>query len=241
MAFQTLAQMLTSLQDGGANTAAEVRTIIDGIVRQKIWAPYSNDHAEDVFWQSNLSDFTDVVITGSHTLIERDGFLSVRFTGIASGDVNCRLKARTFTVGDEFACRIRLGGLMNDFSMAGLFFTDGTTATSNAVGAAAYITSTATSLILVARHGTLQAFASDALNVSILNEGPLLDGLYAKLQYTASNSFRVYFSADGVSWSEMGTTAFSKTMTPTHFGVGWSKEGGSGDGVASFGPICRLA
>lgn len=240
MALKTFAEMNTLLADNtsGDIAAVDMRDVIKGLWRRQI-APYTNDDAADVYWESNSGDFTTVTVTGSQTITEREGFLSVLFAGQAGADVNAFLKARTFSIGDAFATRIRIGGLINNHNMTGICFTDGTASTSNVALALAYYGDSSNKIS--AWHGTLTNLATNVNLFDSQQLQPYNDGIYAKLIYSAADTFEVQWSWDGVSFSNLAGTTFAKTMTPTHVGVCWSKWGGADDGLASFGPICKLA
>lgn len=237
----TLAQMLALLPDNTAGdiSAADMRDVVAAIARGQR-APHSVDDADDVWWESDIGDFTTVTVTGTQTVTEKDGFLSVKYSGQSGGDHNGVLKAHTFSIGDSFATRIRLFGPAGQVSFGGLVFTDGTTSAANAIQVSGYVDA-ANNTLVDTLHGTLTAMGSEGFSITARNAFPWLDGLYVRLTYTASNSFTAHFSPDGATWSVLGQSAVSKTITPTHFGVTWSKEGGSVESVVSFGPICKLA
>lgn len=208
------------------------------VLKRLIIAPYSLVDAEDVMWDSDIGDFTQVTVSGSQTVTERDGSLSVLFAGQSAADFNALLKARTFSVGDAFCTRLRSSGPATNHNMIGLVFTDGTSDTSNEVSGVVYNGDGTAKFSIW--HGTLTSITNVAVfeNQHIL---PWNDGAYVKVIYDASNSFEVQWSADGTSWSNLGQGAFAKTMTPTHFGLVWSRWGGSLTATASFGPICKMA
>lgn len=237
----SLVTILARYNDNTAGdiSAADGRANMTGLWRQ-IHAPYSVDNAADVWWQGDSAGMTTVTITGTQTITEIDGHLSVRFSGQSSGDFNGLFKAHTFSVGDSFATRIRSMGTSEDYTMTGIAFTNGTVGTSDIV--AAYPYRQVANGVFNAGHGTLTNFATNSWNLpGMFYGGPFNDAVYARITYTASNSFTIAFSPDGVSWSSFGQAAVSKTMTPTHFGVIWSKFGGAVESLASFGPVCKLA
>lgn len=243
MAFLTLTQMLNSIPDGGANTAADMRAIIEDLIKSKIWAPYSIDHAEDIWWQGDFAGLTEIEPTGTSVGTEHDGSLSVLFSGQAANDLTCYVKARTFSIGDTFATRIRsLGSVDSNHTMAALCFTDGTATTSNIVAFIAYLSLTDNVARINTFHGTVTAVSTAVIMFDIDTQlMPWQDGIYLRLRYSAANTFQMAASPDGRIWSAFGALDISKTMTPTHFGVAVSKWGGTGDGIANFGPVCRLA
>jgi hypothetical protein len=236
----TLAQIEALIADGGSNTAADVRAIFKAFFRER-HAPHSLDHAEDVFWDGDdLAGFTDVDVTGSHTLTESgDGFLRAVFDSQDAADVNARLKARTFAVGDSFAIGpITFRGKGENHTMVGLCFTDGTDPTSNSV--LAMIWAGDGVIRFAVWHGTLTNNATmvwaDQHQQTFIGPG------FVRLTYAASNSFQAFFSSDGVNWLDIGQVAFAKTMTPTHLGPFWTRWGGGAEASqVVFGALCKLA
>lgn len=239
MAFPTLAQMLATLPDGGANTAAEVRTIIEGIIKSKIWATASLDDPDDVWWESNLGDFTAVSPGGTQTIVEGDGRLSVRFSGQAATTFNARVKAYSFTIGDSFAVPVRLLAPSADFNMAGIVFSDGAGTTDDMVALIVEVDSSGGLQVLI-RSGAFDTISSFGTIAVVAPEAPLPE-LWIRMTYQAANTWRLAFSPDGYSWTTLGLADETATLTPTHFGLCWSVYGGSHEGLISFGPICKLA
>lgn len=210
-----------------------------GVSKLLVIAPYSLGDGEDVLWDSDLGDFTQVTSSGTQTVTERDGSLSVKFSGQAAGDLNGRVKARTFTIGDAWATRLRLGGAVNNHNMLGLCFADGNTPSANCVVGLAY--NGDGSAKVSSWHGTLENLASNVRVDDSQHQLPWNDGVYVRLVYVAANTFAVEWSIDGTSFTNFGTASFAKTMTPTHFGPVWSKWGGASDGLGNVGPLCKLA
>lgn len=234
----TLAQMHTLISDGGANTAADMRDVITAIVHGQR-APYSVDAPEDVWWEGDIGDFTHIDPTGTSVRTEKDGFLSVRFSGQGSGDVGCLLKPHTFTIGDRFATHIRSLGKDHDtHTMVFFSLTDGVVASSQIVTAMIYQDFDRVS----AWWGTITTLNNTEWIRHTVFDWPLA-GIHIAIEYVAADTFQIYLSPDGVSWSDFGAVDIADgalTMTPTHFGVGWSAFGGSTEGLASFGPICKI-
>lgn len=237
----TLAQMLALLPDNTAGdiSAADARNVVTAIVRGQR-APYSVDHADDVWWESNIGDFTTVTITGTQTVTEKDGYVAVEYSGQSAADYNGLFKARSFSVGDSFAVRVTAVGPASQFSIPGLAFTDGVVGGSNVIQTTAYATNSDVATIAVL-HGTLTNVDTSAWSNAGKSAHPWLDGIIIRLTYAASNSFQGEVSIDGTHWTSFGNGATAKTMTPTHVGLTWSKEGGANESLVSFGPLCRLA
>lgn len=196
---------------------------------------------DDTFirWGSGET-LTTVTVSGSQTLIEAAGVLSVRFAGQGAQDYNCILKPHTFTIGDTFMAATRLLSLSTagQIASAGLIFTDGTVAGSNAVAAHLQYNGGDIPDRVIIRHGTLNAMTT-AVTLRITG---FYDRYWLRLAYQAANSFLLGLSLDGVgAGSAFGGVAQAKAMTPTHVGVCWSKDNTSGDGLASFGNVRKVA
>lgn len=235
----TLAQMLALLPDNttGLISAADMRDVVTAIVHGQR-APYSLDNADDVWWEGDSAGMTQVTVTGSETISEVDGLLSVKFSGQASNDLNALLKAHSFSVGDAWAVSMRMIGPGSNFTFGGLVFTDGTATTSNVIYIGSYMDGGEQSYF-AAYSGTLTNVSTNINNVGSMDHAIVGVGYY-KLTYQASNTFRLEYSADGITWITMGSDA-SKTMTPTHVGVVWSRWAGADTGDVSYGPLCKLA
>lgn len=237
----TLAQMLALFPDNttGDISAQDGRDVITGIVRRQR-TPYSVDDADDTYWESDIGDFTKVEPTGTTTATEKDGFLSVLFSGSAASDFTCWVKPVTFATSDEWVVPVKVMGI-NNHNMAGICFTDGTTTGSNVVAFVAYVSAADSQTRVNAFHGTITSAGTAVLLQDGNSHLHRTDAFYLKLGYSASNTFQHWLSPDGISFSRFGASDISATMTPTHVGVCVSKFGGAGDGIASFGPLCKVA
>ncbi len=201
-----------------------------------------------VYWSgSDLTNFTEQTVSGTATWTEQDNLLSALLNNQTSNDVSAQLQPVTFTIGDEWVTVV-LGSMIIDGTMGnlsgGIIFSDGTATSSNCVVGHIQIpfntsANDPTDLpVLVGRHGTLTAVTT----APWVSDGGLLaqQFVYMKLIYQASNSFRLQFSHDGVSWSAFGESDISKTMTPTHVGpTAWRSD--AVDGIVTFGPLRKIA
>jgi hypothetical protein len=205
------------------------------------WAYDKTDNADafDIQWDGSQSaGMTTVTVTGSQTLTEKTGVLSVKFSGQGSQDHNCLLIAHSFSIGDSFAVPLRYAGNAG-FGLAGVIFTDGTTSAANAVAAHIQQHSNEGHARVYTRHGTLTAMGT--VSAVFNQQSNQVPWLWLRLTYQASNTFRKEISPDGISWSTVGIADVSKTMTPTHVGLCWTVENSAGDGIATFGPLLKLA
>jgi hypothetical protein len=206
------------------------------------WAVDLTDstNAADVVWDgTKAAGMTTVTVTGSQTLTEKTNVLSALYSGQSASDYNCLLKAHTFSVGDSWAVPVRLLGGNVSVTVSGIIFTDGTTSAANAVAAHLQNHATEAQTRVYTRHGTLTAMTSASAQHNQM--GNELPWLWLRLTYQASNTFRKEISPDGISWTTVGVADVSKTMTPTHVGVCWSVEGNTGESIATFGPILKVA
>lgn len=199
-----------------------------------------NTDSESVQWDgTQVAGMTLVDITGTQTLTEKEGILSAKFAGQGTQDYQSLLIARTFSVGDSFAVPVRVMGQVASISAVGVIFTDGTTASSNGVTAALQKHSNEAHDRIYTRSGTLTLMNTVSTVINQLSNS--IPWTWLRLTYQAANTFRKEVSPDGVSWSQLGISDMSKTMTPTHMGICWTKDNSSGDGLATFGPIIKVA
>lgn len=241
---RALAALQTLLADNttGDISAQDVRDMLLSAYSLVPDAPTSLD-AEDTYWSgSDAAAMTTVTVTGTQTITERVGQLSVLYSGQDTQDYNCLLKAHTFSTGDAFAVPVRsmAEAVTNQVAATGIIFTDGTTAAANAITGALQQTGAEAIPRRILRAGTLTAMAS-VLGTSDLRLASGYPWAWLRLTYVASNSFALDVSCDGVSWVSAGETAQAFTLTPTHVGVTWSKDASSEDAAATFGPLLKVA
>lgn len=211
---------------------------------------YGNSAASSYYWNgSDLSgSFTSVLPSGSATWTEGDNLLTALATNQTAEDWACQLAAHSFSVGDAFVLPVRLPLLYSDSGndsnatrAMGIVFSDGTSTSSNCVmGHLQWPNDNETQALLVGRHGTIDA-VSTAPWVSMSQDGAGGGWIYIKLIYQASNTFRLQFSPDGRVWSAFGESDISKTMTPTHVGVGAYNANTSGTAIMTCGPLRKVA
>src|SRR3990172_7689442 len=131
----TLAQIYALITEGGGNPAADVRAALQALYHRQYEIGADPD-TNDVYWDGDdAASGTTVTVTGSQTIIEEGGLLSVRFDGQAANDLNCLLFARTLAIGSRWRTTARTFTRAHDFTMAALVMTDGVIGTSNSVAA----------------------------------------------------------------------------------------------------------
>lgn len=237
----TLAAMLALFNDNtsGDISAADGRDVISSLWRIADPALVRGEDADDVNWDGNdVAAGTTLTVTGSQTITEGDGMVSVNYTGQSANDLNAVIFARTISVGDKWRVPTRLlaSNADTNFSMIGVVFADGTASTSAISGGMFYIQAAADHMEPI--DGT---FGSVVLPQSITFT-PYLQGfgpwVWFEIEYVSSNTFRTRLSLDGLSFLDMGTTE-ATTLTPTHVAIVWSKWGTAGTAIATFGPLTK--
>ena len=230
---------------GGDNnvTFASERLTLAKAIRRETAVDYPRELVDpgDVVWGDGIAaGLTEVTVTGSQTIREFHHVISVEFTGQSTQDYNCLLEAHTFSVGDSYAVPIRLFQAdTSSLCSAGVIFTDGTASSSNAVTGHLQQHAGEIDTRTITRDGTLTAMSGVSTTYDL--RGNAVPWAWIRLTYQASNTFRKELSVDGISWSTAGVSDTSKTMTPTHFGVCWSMDASTGNSIATFGPILKLA
>lgn len=166
---------------------------------------------------------------GTVTPTESRGLLSVKYSGIASDDgggISRSLGALTAPVTIETF--VKYSGMSVNYNMVGLFFADGTTSTDNTASVRWY------NDLMSYQSGTWtdnDVGGQAGIGISYMQPG----GLYIRLIWKSANTFALTFSGDGINWTRGNlASTFSRTMTPTHFGL-WVSNWGSGvEGIATY-------
>lgn len=199
------------------------------------WLDYfvGTSSSTDKYWDGDDNgDGTVVTVTGAQTVTEGDDLLSVITTStIANPDINCLLFGHSFSVGDQWTLPVRVAGVGTSAHLMSVVFTDGTTSGSNIFSCGFQNNG-----FFAWRHGTL----TNANSAGGMNGvgSPNGDFIWFRLTYQAANTFRVEVSMDGVGWYQFASDQ-SKTMTPTHVGVGWSNLGNAGTALLTAGPLVK--
>jgi len=201
---------------------------------------------DDIVWDGDLAGMTTQTVSGTATWTEARGRVSVVVNGQTADDSASVLSAFTFGTGDEWVVPVygamSMAATSGNLS-AGIVFSDGTATSSNAVFGHIQLAQTASVTVTelgVGRHGTL----TDHSTAPWVSDGYLAPAagnpVFIKLKYSASNTFQLSFSPDGITYSAFGESDISKTMTPTHVGVAaWQTE--AEDGIVTFGPLMKVA
>ena len=232
----------SSLTRGHDNTTPAAHTdpaAVKHVIINRDLAIFQNSWLSELFERPNLSDvhtdddefddatvsgWTQVTPTGTNTLTEDKGRLSMLPLSNSGNDACGVIKAfggaTTFPMTIETAV---LGwGVTGNYIMHGLVFSDGTTTGSLCINSMPYSTGDG-SWINSFRSGTFTNISTDYGATTV--RGNML--MYQRLIWSAANTFKYQMSNDGVTWyTHAGTGA--KTMTPTHYGMWVSNWGGGG-------------
>jgi hypothetical protein len=231
---------IAALDDGGLNTVAEVRTALTSVLDSVPEAdqylirrlPDETPHALDDFYDSDTSaDYTQTTPTGTATPQIARGLLSWIFDTQTTQDVVLFTKAFG-AIDPPITIETRVRTYGEGKHAAGLCFSDGTDTTSNVIVTGTLVTGGATVPLFICYSGTITL-----LDTASINQGtpyPIMTGgLYYRLVWKTTNTFRAAFSVDGVSWTSAGVGDIADTQTPTRLGVFVSTYGG-GAGISSL-------
>lgn len=242
---------IAAIDDGGENTALEVRTALTSVLGRADLGSWQDPAVPDgtvgdIEWSgTDLSAFTAVTPTGTQSQLEGTGLMSAKFSGQSPNDLCAILKPHTFSIGDSFAVPVRTlvspGGTSSVAIMAGLAFTDGLLTSSNVAAVHLQTNSPSSApFVVVGRHGTLtNAATAPQVSNSLLTVS--FPWLWLRLDYSALNTFILWVSPDGLQWSTLNIGTFTKAMTPTHVGFVYMADDAAGDAIASFGPLRKIA
>lgn len=231
---------IAAVNDGGANTAAEVRTAFTSVLtafptRERYWQerqPGETAHADDLFFDGSSPSGTEINhATGSVNWTEGDGVLGCVFDDQLSGDLEAMVWPLTPSAA-PVTLELGIAGIATRHvasSMVGVLFTDGTANTDNAVALALYQQNGPP---MFARFvGTLGAMTTTNLGTVAyhLNAHSRL-----RLAWTAANTWDFSLSGPIGPFTDFGFSGFSSTMTPTHYGVFVSAWGSGFPAAVAF-------
>ena len=217
---------------GGASALELRRNVPEWMFYLARRLPDETPHADDDFFDDGTVDsaWSELTVTGTHTVTESRGVLSVVFDDQSSADYNALLKSMTPSSAPvTIETRLQLVGDFEANNVVGIVFSDGTTSTDNI--AAVDVNFPGTNETINVRNGTFTAIGNDS-NATI--NARATAAIYLRLGWTATNTFVANISTDGVTWTRLSTTAMTRTLTPTHFGLTWTKWGATNPAVATF-------
>ena len=154
--------------------------------------------------------------------------------GDALAELHAWLKARTVAANDWVEVSWRGWGRGQNFNLAGVVFTDGTTFGAGAQVGFWYSPNQA--FVTLANHTNFSTTGTSS-TFGVQNESPAHD-VFLRLVYLGSNTWRGLVSCDGVSYINV-TGDLTRTLTPTHAGFFVSTWGGSAPYIFSF-RYCRF-
>ena len=217
---------ITAIDDGGVNTAAEVRAALTSVLARADSGegdPPGGTYDDEFDDASIHGDWTAVDLSGNEaSWVEGNNRLSVEGITDSAGYFHALLKAATIPTGTIIETHMRVMAFHTSYPQAGLLFTDG-------------VTEGAGVQTLMGMH--IQLSQMQATNRSnfrsrdAFTTGPTIYpnpgslGLYLRWKYTAANTFDGYVSLDGNSWEQV-FASFSDTITPTHVGL-WIESWGT--------------
>lgn len=220
----SLADLLTSIQDAGSNTAAEMRNVITALYD---WIPPTEKyrlarlpgetaHSADDFFAS-YAGYTEQAPSGTATWAATRGGLGCKFNSVASSNVAVAVKAIP-AAGVPITIETRLSMAIDGTSnpSAGIVFTSGTAVGSNFAGFG-IMTASGGATGWTTPSGTLNG-ATSGINGAGVGTWMMGPGTFIRLIWSAANVFEVAVSPDGQLWVDFALTTFSRTFTPTHMG-----------------------
>lgn len=193
--------------------------------------PYGD--TDDEFDDGDHSGLAKVTL-GSTAWTESNGILSCLFSGQSTDETAAALESlSTIGIGSGVQTAVRLM-TREDTANAGPIFSSGGTTTDSVIWQHASLVPGSSELNLVLRSGTYADTSTSHFSVTM---DPMIGGwIHMRLVWVSVNTFRAWWSPDGISWSDFGQGSFAiaGVNPPTRMGVGVSARGGSGDKIASF-------
>ena len=189
--------------------------------------PPDSPHADDdEFFEDSSGDYTEVTPSGTPTWTIGPAMARLSVTGVSGSDLVAIMKASTFSTSDHWTTRVmRISPhLVNSI---GLVWSDGTATTSNILWA-----NLLSDERLGLETGTFTALTGSYPRVDTYRADTR--GVYIRLTYVSSNTFRVAYSANGYDWDTFNFSDLSYTFSPTHVGIGVGYAVGSGSRTYDF-------
>lgn len=194
-------------------------------------------HVDDQEFVGTISG-TAVTPTGTVVWTQDRGLLSCSYEDGDGGDVAVRVWPMTPIVAPvtiETAFRNLQPNNMG-YGGPGLCFSEGNAVTDDIIICYYNSGDVYSDSKFGSKRGT--AMTSVITNLASVNtsQAPSPLGLiYLRLIWTATNTWKINMSVDGVTWTDWGTGALSGTIAPTHFGVFvWCEDTDTLEGLAAF-------
>lgn len=201
---------------------------------QDVLVTYPHGDTDNEFDDGDASNLTEVDPTGTTTWTESNGVLSVVFSGQSSNDIAASVETiSTIGIGSGVQTAARAIA-SEDYAYFGPLFSGGGTTTDNVVFQATVLEPDSSNMTLKLLSGTFTAASTEHFSLTV---DPWAVGwVHMRLVWVGINSFRAWWSPDGVSWTDFdqGVFAITGINPPTRKGVGVSAWGGTEDKIASF-------
>lgn len=197
--------------------------------------PGETPHPDDDFFKGptmNSAWSAIAPVSGTATPTQGHGLMSLVIAGTSSANAAGLVKSiggLTAPVTIESAV---WGGWGVNIDMAGIWFTDGTSSSSN-VAALWWSIPQAT---IRFETGTITSVGDPPAGVvSTISQMQFNQWLYMRVVWKSANTWALNYSLDGVSWTRQSFSAtYSKTMTPTHFGLSGTTWNGGTPTMATY-------
>lgn len=212
---------------------------IPGWVGRLAVRPTTAHSGDDEFDGAVLDpEWVEVVPSGSQTVVQDAGLLSALFHGQSSRDIGALIRPLPAGISPpiELETAMRILAKRENHTIVGICFTDGATPTSKAVTAGWNHREAQPTMGI--REGSMTDHQDGGSSVQYV--GPGFGIVYVRLVWPAENQWSWQLSPDGVSWTSLGTGVRAYTMTPTHYGLFWSRWGGGGEPSAVAYDYVRL-
>lgn len=198
-------------------------------IRDAAWLRATTANVNDDEFNAGVLDpsWIQVVPTGTQSVVVGADVCSVKVAGQTPSDVCGLVKPiNGLAIGNSIETSVRGQLCVTQYPMCGLVLCDGTSPTSNIVFANFY------DLNLLIYSGAFNGVTYNPGSAAVLIN--IVSRIFIRLLWVAANTFRAYYSPDGVQWSTFGIGDLSLAMTPTHMGLMTGTYSGAGDYIASF-------
>jgi hypothetical protein len=201
------------------------------------YPPFSVTGNDDEFDDGSFSGWTAVQDTAPVlTLTESNDCLSVYHPGgDAAAELHAWVKAQSFAANDWIEVALRLTGIAGAHKIVGVIFADGTTYGSGTQVGFYY---SANEQRWVRTPHTNYNTTGGVTTIAF-QPWQVMSDAFIRLKYLGANNWQAYASPDGVSWIDVFSGSFARTLTPTHGGFFVSTWGGSTPMAASI-RYCRF-
>lgn len=199
-----------------------------------IVSPDFHDSDDEFDDGSKDSDWIETAASGTATWTESNGVLSVLFSGQSANDLATITKpVGTLAIGSGIEVAMRVHSY-NDAAYVGPVFSSGYTTTDNVVWQAFALRGDQSAFLVHRfRSGTMTAASTE--HYQLAGRGLIGGWIHMRLVWVTVNTYRAWWSIDGVSWTDYGQGSFTITAVspPARMGVAVSAWGGSGDKLAT--------